>query len=369
MNLVVQTFIKDEAEIKVSKVKYTGNRRSIGLFNNRVREFPIDKGIILSTGDVHDAIGPNNKSNSGVNRYFKGDAELELLANGETFDATILEFDFEANTDSISFEFVFASEEYPEYVNKGVNDVFAFFITDLETRAKSNIAECRGLPITVDNINSGKNADYFISNRKFNLREKDNLTYSLQYDGLTTKLSTGLKITPYKLYHFKICIADVGDGFYDSSVMLRAESFVSNGKFEIDSIIDDLLIVTEKEFDLLQSDSNSVNLIPNIEFAFDSYTIPDTSMAIIDRLAEIMAHYYDFSMEIYGYADNIGTKEYNLGLSLNRSKSIYDSLVTRGISENRISYYGFGSANPITENETASDRAKNRRVKINLYKH
>ncbi|NJK93849.1 MAG: hypothetical protein HC905_02000 [Bacteroidales bacterium] len=81
---------------------------------------------MLSTGDIWDATGPNRTSGMGNNHFFAGDKDLETLANGKTFDAAVLEFDFSANSDSMSFDYVFASEEYPEYANKGLNDVFAF---------------------------------------------------------------------------------------------------------------------------------------------------------------------------------------------------------------------------------------------------
>jgi hypothetical protein len=58
-----------------------------------------------------------------------GDNNLDNVSSADTYDATVLEFDFVPATDNISFNYVFGSEEYLEFVNAGYNDVFAFFIS------------------------------------------------------------------------------------------------------------------------------------------------------------------------------------------------------------------------------------------------
>ena len=60
-----------------------------------------------------------------------------------TYDATTLEFDFVAPTDVISFQYVFASDEYNEWVNSSFNDAFGFFLDGV------NIAKIPGTDINV----------------------------------------------------------------------------------------------------------------------------------------------------------------------------------------------------------------------------
>ncbi|MDG2226358.1 MAG: choice-of-anchor L domain-containing protein, partial [Flavobacteriales bacterium] len=72
--------------------------------------------------------GPNDNPGAGLDNSATGDGLLDGLSSASTEDAAILEFDFEAVGSSISFRYVFASEEYLEYVNAGYNDVFGFFI-------------------------------------------------------------------------------------------------------------------------------------------------------------------------------------------------------------------------------------------------
>ncbi len=91
-------------------------------------------GIIISTGNVFDAIGPNNIPNKSSETSNNSDDDLNTIVNANTFDAAVLEFDFNSFTDSISFNFFFASEEYPEYVNKNVNDIFGFFLINTDFR-------------------------------------------------------------------------------------------------------------------------------------------------------------------------------------------------------------------------------------------
>ena len=86
----------------------------------------------MSSGDIASAPGPN--SDPGFTEVFGGatqtDQDLNLAASGgTTFDAAVLEFDFIPIGDSVIFRYVFASEEYNEYVCSNVNDIFGFLIS------------------------------------------------------------------------------------------------------------------------------------------------------------------------------------------------------------------------------------------------
>jgi len=368
VNYILNSFLSNNEDVNIDNIEFIGNKNSLGLFKNRCPYFPLNKGIIISTGDVWDVVGPNNQSNSGNYHYFDGDLELEKLANGKTFDATIIEFDFTANTDSVSFDYIFASEEYPEYVNKGLNDVFAFFISDSAHQNKYNIAQCNNSPITVNNLNSSVNNNFFISNEEFVLGKSNCLSYSIQFDGLSVKLSTGLRIVPYQKYHFKICISDVGDGYFDSAIFLRANSFVSSGTINIPQIGERINSILDKEYLYFNSDSANIIFIPKITFDFDSYIIPDSSSSILSNITRVLKCFYDFKIDILGYSDSIGNDNYNVDLSLKRAESISNFLKNNNIEEDRIKTFGLGDLNPISNNSQIIGRAKNRRVAIKIYK-
>jgi len=364
VNYLLNSFLSNNKDINIDNIKFIGNKNSLGFFINYCLFFQLHKGIVISTGDVIDVVGPNNKSNSGSYHYFDGNLELEKLANGKTFDAVTIEFDFTANTDSVSFNYIFASEEYPEYVNKGLNDVFAFFISDSAHQNKYNIAKCNNIPITVNNLNSSVNSNFFISNET----KSNCLSYSVQFDGLSVKLSTGLKIIPYQKYHFKICIADVGDGYYDSAIFLEANSFASSGTTNIPQISERIKSILDKETLCFSLDSANIIFIPNITFDFNSYIVPDTSFSILSNITKVLRCFYDFKIDILGYSDSIGNDNYNINLSLKRAESISNFLKKHNIEEDRIKTFGFGDLNPISNNNQIKGRAKNRRVAIKIYK-
>ncbi|MEN0005699.1 MAG: choice-of-anchor L domain-containing protein [Bacteroidota bacterium] len=91
----------------------------------------LKKGMMLTTGIAENAIGPNdNKRKSFTNSKERiDDPDLKSLYKGEKklFDLCVIEFDLKADADTLSFNYVFASEEYPEYID--YHDVFGFFIS------------------------------------------------------------------------------------------------------------------------------------------------------------------------------------------------------------------------------------------------
>ena len=133
-------------------------------------ELGIEEGMIMSTGNAISAIGPNEQSAVTTQFYTPGDPDLNNLTEYLTFDACIIEFDFLAPSDNLlACEFVFASEEYPEFIGSMFNDIFGFFISepyedifgDLDpnfSQELQNIAYIPGtdLPISINNVNNYK---------------------------------------------------------------------------------------------------------------------------------------------------------------------------------------------------------------------
>ncbi|WP_373542112.1 choice-of-anchor L domain-containing protein [Chamaesiphon sp.] len=182
----------------------------------------IDQGIILTSGNANLAPGPNSTANAGLNNSAAGDAQLSALAGGETtFDASVLTFDFTSASSDLFFNFVFASEEYPEFANTEFNDVLGFFVDG------TNIALVPGTttPITINTINNGQddtgvnpqNPQFYIANPSG--------AAGTQYDGYTTVLTAqalGLRAGSHRI---KLAIADVFDASLDSAVFIQAGTF------------------------------------------------------------------------------------------------------------------------------------------------
>ena len=207
-------------------VQQHGNDVQFGTFAQGLSSIGFDSGIIISTGNISNAPGPNNSSSKGTNvPGNNSDNDLNNIATEDTYDAAVIEFDFTPITTEVQFEYVFASEEYCEFVNKDYNDVFGFFISGPGISGTKNIAEVPGTGenVSIDNINHLKNSSFFIPNSS----SCSGITNStdIQFDGYTQPLVAKATVIPCETYHIKLAIADVGDGIYDSAVFLKAGSF------------------------------------------------------------------------------------------------------------------------------------------------
>ncbi|MCK5856673.1 MAG: choice-of-anchor L domain-containing protein [Bacteroidales bacterium] len=218
----------------VSNVTYTGDLQSIGIFNTGANAtgLGIDSGLCLSTGSVLDLPGMASSTASTATTGVS-DPQLAALITQSINDAAVLEFDFTPLSDTIEFNFVFGSEEYPEYV-PSFNDVFGFFISGINPANFSspyvshNIALLPGTttPVSIYNVNNGStnsgpcvNCQYYVNNTGG--------TY-VALDAFTTVLTAVAHVFPCTQYHIKIVIGDAGDQILDSGVFLEAGSFSSN---------------------------------------------------------------------------------------------------------------------------------------------
>jgi outer membrane protein OmpA-like peptidoglycan-associated protein len=115
----------------------------------------------------------------------------------------------------------------------------------------------------------------------------------------------------------------------------------------------------------LSIEKNKNITLNNVFFESDKSELLPASFAELDELTAYLKK-NSSNIEITGYTDNTGTQEKNLSLSEARAKAVADYLVSKGIKENRVKYKGFGSANPVTTNDTESGKAKNRRVEFKI---
>ena len=173
-------------------------------------------GILLTTGSTAVASPNTSSSSAGACNSTPGDPQLNSLAGATTYDACALEFDIIPLCDTLTFKYVFGSEEYPEYVNSGYNDAFAFYVSGPGITGQPNIATIPGTStfVTIDNVNSGANSQYYVANSGS----------SIEYDGYTSGLTAWTVVQPCQTYHVKIVIADAGDCVFDSGVFLEAGS-------------------------------------------------------------------------------------------------------------------------------------------------
>ena len=179
----------------------------------------IDEGILLTSGKITNAVGPNNAENTTYDQGRNGNSILNTVTGRTTKDACKFEFDVIPSGDSLRFDFVFGSEEYNEWVGSQYNDVFGFFISgpgitgDADIGNDKNIALVPGTnqAVTINNVNNGSNANYFHDNAGGQF---------IQYDGITTGLSAFSIVQPCATYHLKLIVADASDRKFDSGVFI-----------------------------------------------------------------------------------------------------------------------------------------------------
>lgn len=117
---------------------------------------------------------------------------------------------------------------------------------------------------------------------------------------------------------------------------------------------------------LQRLDKGNTIVLKNIFFDTDAYSLKDESEVELKNLVNFMNNNATLSVEIEGHTDNIGSKQHNIILSENRAKAVYSYLIDNGIEASRISYKGFGDAQPIASNNNEIGRAENRRTAFRI---
>ena len=262
--------------------KVTGSSDAIGIFRaGSSAGIGIGAGIIMSTGAVTDASGPNIKPDTSTGHGGSGDGDLDTLSQLATRDAVVLEFDIEfeaGSTGDLYLSFVFGSEEYLEFTGVGDysgstyldHDVMAVFVDDGINPA-INIAEVPDpddpggttmVPVNVSTVNPGipaavppdpnfpeqpaKNGSLYVDNA-YDL-DQTNSPYNIEYDGFTTVMEAHATRDPGVQHHIKIVIGDAGNGddLYDSVIFLQNGSLSDlPGQFKI-PVTEYLLIENRK---------------------------------------------------------------------------------------------------------------------------
>lgn len=248
----------------------TDNITSYGSFSNGTGIFPFANGIILTTGDINNAPGPNsNRQSSGWDSFnttdngWIGDNDIAKfigITTSETHNATVLEFDFIPLTNHMSFDYLLTSEEYTQDFPCKFSDGFAFILSgpgipnsnlyDIDSDPNTpdvsidvggkNIALIPGtnIPVSVTNIHknitvgsgcNAKNEIYYDTNFSNN-----NAT---NFNGQTVKLTAQSVVQKGATYHIKLIVAEHTDGDYDTAVFLSANSFNTGVNLGDDQIV------------------------------------------------------------------------------------------------------------------------------------
>lgn len=217
----------------------------IGFFDASGTNFPLDSGIVMSTAEINVAVPGASFINPNIARPDTDlDGVLTVLGLGSQtlFDKSVIEFSFVAVSDSVEFEYVFASNEYGNYTCSNFNDVFGFFLTghginSNPSNTTVNIALIPNttVPVAINTLNGGAptggnaatncltanpnyvaHSSYFVNNTSLT---------AVNFNGYTQVLKARASVICGNVYHIKLAITDVVDGALNSAVFLGAKSF------------------------------------------------------------------------------------------------------------------------------------------------
>ncbi|QBY01698.1 Hint domain-containing protein [Rhodophyticola sp. CCM32] len=206
--------------ITIIDADYDGDRNSSGIWENgdsiAPGLTPSDTGVILSTGRVRDVTrdgggDPNTRTNTSSNT--RGDnnrSDFNDVAGNNTYDASFLDVDFIPDSDLLSMQFTFASEEYPEYAGSVFNDVVAVWINgELVASPVFEVTQ-------INSVNQTENETLFIDNTDDE--------YNTEMDGFTVTLRLLIPVNEGEENNIRIGIADVQDSSYDSALLIAGDS-------------------------------------------------------------------------------------------------------------------------------------------------
>lgn len=241
-NILVNSGCVSVSNFSVSGGNFGTGNLSYGYFNANGSSFPFQEGILLSTGKLISAVGPNsNFSDDGSGIGWNGDSDLNTaLSLSNTFNATVLEFDFIPNANNISFEYLFSSEQYltnPQPNQCNFTDGFAFLLKEASATTYQNLALIPNttIPVRVNTVRGTGTICPPANETYFDAFNSGN--YPTTYDGQTKVLTAQSVVTPGVLYHIKLVIADEGNARFDSGIFLKAGSFISEKDLGPDRLI------------------------------------------------------------------------------------------------------------------------------------
>lgn len=226
---IVQSLVGNGVTISNVQCNAPDSLRAVGSFTGGTSLFGVSNGLLMTSGSIDNAIGPNKSSYTSQDNQMPGYLPMDTLG----YDATIIDFDLVSSTNLMTFKYVFASEEYNEYVGSVFNDQFSFFITGPGYPTPTNIALIPGTttPVAINNVNLGLNSIHYINNDTLNglIPADMNRFNAFEYDGLTRVLTTtSLNLVPGATYHLKLVVQDVGDHVWDSGVFIEGGSITSD---------------------------------------------------------------------------------------------------------------------------------------------
>lgn len=240
-DLVQNILFNNSGCATISNFSVTGGdfgtgENSYAYFNGNSSIFPFEEGVVLSTGRANHTIGPNTSLSDDQGIGWGTDTDLDAIFSN-TLNATVLEFDFVPISSYMSFDYIFASEEYQEGDNSTCqySDVFAFLIKAAGDPNYTNIAVIPNttIPVQVTTVHSEISGGCSAENESY-FGSWNNASAPINFNGQTAVLTAGSAVVAGQTYHIKLVIADHTNYRYDSAVFIKAGSFNIGANLGID---------------------------------------------------------------------------------------------------------------------------------------
>jgi len=206
--------------VTVVSASYSGDNRSSGIYSDGDTTSPGvtpgDTGVIFSTGRVRDFTNSNGQSNHSTNTStntsgVNNNADFNAAAGTSTYDASFMDVDFIPTGDVMTMQFVFSSEEYPEYQNSVYQDFVGVWINGVQVDMTVGNGDA-----DPGNMNSSTNENLYVDNTSDQ--------YNTEMDGFTVTMTMSIPVISGVVNSIRIGIADVTDSSYDSNLLIAGGS-------------------------------------------------------------------------------------------------------------------------------------------------
>ncbi|MBL86621.1 MAG: hypothetical protein CMO82_08185 [Winogradskyella sp.] len=228
---LIQNLVGDNcATVNSISSPYNGSVNNIisyGNFDRGSSSFPLESGIVLSTGSITNAgnsVITDNLNDGNINWETDPDV-LNVLGIDQTLNATSIQFNFSTANNFVAFKYLFASDEYQQEYPCNFRDVFAILIRPAGSADPFvNIALVPETTTEVSTYNIHPNINGFCEAINEDYFQGYNLP-GTNFNGQTTVLMANAEVIPNEVYEIKFVIADHIDQRFDSAVFIEAEGF------------------------------------------------------------------------------------------------------------------------------------------------
>lgn len=238
--------------VNVESASYSGWSQSSAIYSNgdalAPGATPGDSGVILSTGRAssytRSSGDPNRSGSTSTNTSGENNnADFNAAAGTNTYDASYLDISFTVDDPTVTqmtMQFIFASEEYPEFQNSVYQDFVGVWVNGAQVDMGVGNGDA-----DPGNINSANNENLFLDNTGDD--------YNTEMDGLTVTMTLTMNIVPGALNTIRIGIADVSDSSYDSNLLIAADS------------VQTALVANDDSATLFPTGSQTIDVLANDE--------------------------------------------------------------------------------------------------------